>query len=116
MGEGGAQVKSDNDVMGEAMAKCGPNARAILRRQAERLTEGALRYGDDFDDGRDWLVELIAELSDAENYADCAALLGPMPARMSVVRSLIGQAHRLAQAEYAERQRAARETMPEAAE
>lgn len=117
MGEGGAKVtQSDNDVMAGALAKCGPNARAILRRQAERLTMGAIQYGDDFDDGRDWLVELIAELSDAENYAERAALLGPMPARMSVVRSLIGQAHRLAQAEHSERQRAARETMPEAAE
>lgn len=102
--------KSDSEILGDALAKCGPNARAILRRQAERLTEGADRYGDDFDDGRDWLIELIAELSDAENYADRAALLGPMPARLAVVRSLIGQAHRLAQAELADRQR------PEAAE
>lgn len=117
MGEGGAKViQSDNDVMADALAKCGPNARAILRRQAERLTEGAGRYGDDFDDARDWLVELIAELSDAENYTDAAALLGPLPPRLAVVRSLLSQAHRLAQAEYSERQRATRETIPEAAE
>lgn len=107
--------KSDSEILGDALAKCGPNARAILRMQAERLTAGAETYGADFDDGRDPLVELIAELADAESYADSAALLGPMPPRMVVVRSLIGQAHRLAQAEYAER-RAARETIPEAAE
>lgn len=110
-------MKSDNDVMGDAVAKCGPNARAILRRQAERLTEGALRYGDDFDDGRDWMLELINELSDAENYAERVALLGPMPARLSVARALLSDAHRLVQAEWAERNaRAARETIPEAAE
>lgn len=115
MGEGGGEVSGlglDGELMilRRALAKCGPNATAILIRQAERLTEGAERYGDDFDDGRDWLLELIAELSDAENYADRAALLGPLPPRLAVVRSLVGQAHRLAQAELADRQH------PEAAE
>lgn len=112
MGESGAQVKSDNDVMGEAMAKCGPNARAILRRQAERLTMGAVQYGDDFDDGRDWLIELINEISDAENYTDRIAALGPLPERLAVVRAMLSDCHRLLQAEFAER-----DTLPaEAAE
>lgn len=86
-----------------ALAKCGPNATAILLRQARRLTEGAERYGDDFDDGRNWLLELIHEISDAENYADAIAVLGPMPSRISTVRALLSDCHRLLQAEFAER-------------
>ena len=103
-------IDRDMLILRRSLATCGPNATAILIRQAQRLTEGAERYGDDFDDGRDWLLELIAELSDAENYADRLAVLGPMPPRLSIVRALLSDAHRLAQAEYAERQR------PEAAE
>lgn len=101
----------------ETIASCGPVATAILMRQMQRLKEGAERYGDDFDDGRDWMLELINELSDAENYAERIALLGPMPPRLTVARALLSDAHRLVQAEWAERNaRAARETMPEAAE
>jgi hypothetical protein len=111
-------MSNDQDLptLQRALAACGPVATAILMRQAQRLTEGAERYGDDFDDGRDWLLELINELSDAENYADRIGVLGPLPPRLAVVRSLLSQAHRLAQAEYSERQRATRETIPEAAE
>lgn len=88
-----------------AVSKCGPNATAILVRQAARLATGAETYGDDFDDGRDWLLEMIAEASDFANYAERAALLGPLPSRVSVARSLVAQAHMMLQAELADRQR-----------
>lgn len=96
-------LQAELETLRAALATCGPNARAILVRQAQRLTEGAKRYGDDFDDGRDWLVELIAELSDGENYADRIALAGKLTPRLAVVRALLSDAHRLAQAELAER-------------
>lgn len=93
-----------------ALAKCGPNATAILLRQAQRLTAGAETYGDDFDDGRNWILELINEVSDAQNYISRAAILGPFPPRLRVVEAMLGDIHRLLQAEYAEQQK------PEAAE
>lgn len=115
-------MKTDSEILGDALAKCGPNARAILVRHAARLTAGAAQYGSDFDDGRtprDMLFETLCEISDGVDYIEREiarlSVLGPAPTRLLVIRTMLTDAERLAQAEYAER-RAARATIPEAAE
>ncbi len=56
---------------------CGPNARGMIVDQAKRLAIGAGRYGDDFDDGRDWTDEPEQEFGDGIHYS--LALLRALP-------------------------------------
>lgn len=58
----------------DAARKIGPNALEVLVGQSERLAEGQAVYGDDFDNGRNWHQESIAESGDGVNYAMRAAL------------------------------------------
>ncbi len=46
----------------------GPNAQLILRRIAERLSDGKRLYNDDFEKPRDWNEETTQELLDGLVY------------------------------------------------
>lgn len=63
----------------QAFTKIGPNAARILARIAERAAMGAEVYKSDFDDGRDIVKELLAEILDTAVYS--AAALEQMDGR-----------------------------------
>ena len=66
-------MSADFDVLQLAWSRLGPAERKVLLSIATRLVGGTRDYGPLAKRGRDWLVELQAELLDAAVYvtAEC---------------------------------------------
>lgn len=103
-----ADRQIDAKVLVSALAHLGDNARAILLSHADRLKLGAITYGADFDERRDWIAEALAESQDGENYSERQLMLSPSP-RARLIRELFALCTKLAVEELADRKAEAAE-------